>query len=111
MRIFIRALVLCQVLAFLWVGYAGHQADLAMDKSGLGDLESWRHWNYLAGLGFLFGAVAWFSAVIGVGVAKWKNKGFIFTKTEGKWGLLAAMFIFPPFLFVFGQLFLAVVLL
>lgn len=48
------------ILAFLVFGW---QADQAMDKSGLGNVETWRRFNSLAGIAFYGAALLWLATI------------------------------------------------
>ena len=50
--------------AFLSFGYFGHAADVAMDKTGVGDLALFNHYSRLAGGCFWSAAGLWLGSII-----------------------------------------------
>lgn len=50
--------------AFLSFGYFSHAADVAMDKTGVGDLALFDHYSHLAGAWFWSAAGLWLGSII-----------------------------------------------
>ena len=58
--------------------YFGAQADAAMDKTGVGDLEAWRVYSWRSGAAFWAGTVIW-AALIAWGLrSKKPERGQLF---------------------------------
>jgi hypothetical protein len=103
-------MLVIQIMALAGAMYSVHRADLAMDKSGVGDLILWQWWNNIVGLFFWLGLVGWVLAVAGSAIAKWKKKEALLFASEGQWTIVAAIAMLPPLVFV-GAMFIAAILL
>ena len=62
-RVFTSSLVVQLVLVscFLWFGW---QADQAMDKAGIGDLDEWNRLNGWAGMAFFGTGIIWLATIL-----------------------------------------------
>jgi len=75
--------------------YCAWQADQAMDKAGVGDLELWRQYNSYVGIAFYLAAVLWVVSIILAVSAKCYKE----THTQ-------IAIVLPPFIIVLGWFFL-----
>lgn len=89
-----------QVIALAGFTYTVHQADLAMDKSGVGDVELWSCWSNIAAVFFWCGVGAWVFTFQGVAFEKLRNRPPVFFELEGRWGLVGTLIMLPPFAFI-----------
>ncbi len=110
MKFLVRFMLVIQIMALAGAMYSAHRADLAMDKSGVGDLILWQWWSNIVGLFIWLGLVGWILAVAGSVIAKWKNKETLLFASEGQWTIVAALAMLPPFVFI-GAMFVAATLL
>ena len=62
-RIFISLLMvqLLLIICFIWFGW---QADQAMDKTGIGDVDEWNRWNGFAGIAFIGAGILWIATFL-----------------------------------------------
>lgn len=56
--LFVQLLLVAGFLGLAW------QADQAMDKSGIGDVEAWDRFNTFAGIAFYGAAFVWLATII-----------------------------------------------
>jgi hypothetical protein len=100
MKTLLRMTLVAQLICLIGVLYATHQADVAMDKSGIGDQDLWRYWNEIADLFFWMGLVSWVVTFVGTAFVKWRGASPLFFSTEGRWGLVVLLILLTPVAFV-----------
>lgn len=80
---------------------AAWQAESAMDKSGLGDLDRFAFWNSIAGLSVMLFFLAWVAAVLLAVLTRQRGE---FATAAQYWKQLIPDVLLPPVLLAAGWL-------
>lgn len=78
---------------------AARAADIAMDKTGLGDLERFAFWNSIVGLSVMLFFLLWVAAVL---LAVFTRQREFFASRGKYWMNLVPDVILPPLVMVAG---------